>query len=61
LSTLRTWSWRVRSGPVTLPLTPAVLAVGDGTQTTLEIDGPAFVVLPYAPVAEVALQRLVRP
>jgi hypothetical protein len=58
---LRTWSWRVRSGPVTLTLHHAVLAVDDGTQATLEIDGPALVVLPYAPIAEVALRRLVRP
>jgi hypothetical protein len=58
---LRTWSWRVRSGNVTLTLHHAVLAVDDGTQTTLEIDGPALVVFSYAPVAEVALRRLVRP
>ena len=58
---LRTWSWLVRSGPVTLTRHHAVLAVEAGTQTTLEIDGPALVVLPYAPVAEVALRRLVRP
>ncbi len=58
---LRTWSWRIRSGPVTLTLHHAVLAVDDGTQTTLEISGPGFVVLPYAPVAQVALRGLVRP
>ena len=48
-------------GNETLTLHHAVLAVHDGTQTTLEIDGPALVVFPYAPVAEVALRRLVRP
>jgi hypothetical protein len=58
---LRTWSWRVRSGPATLTLHHAVLAADDGTQTTLEIEGPALVVLPYAPVAQVALRGLVRP
>ena len=58
---LRTWSWRVRSGPATLTLHHAVLEVAEGTQTTLEIEGPALVVLPYAPVAQVALRRLVRP
>jgi Polyketide cyclase / dehydrase and lipid transport len=57
----RTWSWRVESGPVTLVLHHAVLAAASGSQTTLEIDGPAVVVLPYAPVAQVALRRLVRP
>ena len=48
-------------GNETLTLHHAVLAVDDGTQTTLEIDGPALVVFSYAPVAEVALRRLVRP
>jgi hypothetical protein len=57
----RTWSWRARSGPVTLTLHHAVLQVGTGTQTTLEIEGPAVAVLPYAPLARVALRRLVRP
>ncbi len=57
----RTWSWRARSGPVTLMLHHAVLTAGDDSQTTLEIDGPAYAVLPYAPVARVALRRLVRP
>ena len=58
---LRTWSWRVRSGPARLTLHHAVLEVAEGTQTTIEIEGPALVVLPYAPVAQVALRRLVRP
>ena len=57
----RTWSWRARSGPVTLTLHHAVLEATEGTQTTLEMDGPALAVLPYAPVAQVALRRLVRP
>ncbi len=57
----RTWSWRARSGPIVLTLHHAVLEAPSGTQTTLEIDGPALVVLPYAPVAQVALRRLVRP
>jgi hypothetical protein len=58
---LRTWSWRVRSGPVTLTLHHAVLGAAEGTRATLEIEGPALVVLPYAPVAQVALRGLVRP
>lgn len=57
----RTWSWRATTGPVTLTLHHAVLEVGPGTQTTLEFDGPALAVLPYALVAQVALRRLVRP
>ena len=31
----RTWSWRVRLGPVTLDLDHAVYAAGSGTRTTL--------------------------
>lgn len=58
---LRTWSWRARSGPVELLLHHAVLARDDGTEATLEITGPAPAVLAYAPIAEVALRRLVRP
>ncbi len=57
----RTWSWRATTGPVTLTLHHAVLDVDPGTQTTLEIEGPAVAVLPYAPLAQVALRRLVRP
>jgi Polyketide cyclase / dehydrase and lipid transport len=57
----RTWAWRARSGPVTLKLHHAVLPVAEGSQTTLEIEGPALAVLLYAPLAQVALRRLVRP
>jgi len=56
----RTWSWRARSGPVELLLHHAVLAHDGGSQATLEISGPGPAVLAYAPVAEVALRRLVR-
>jgi hypothetical protein len=56
-----TWSLRARSGPVTLTLHHAVLPVAEDIQATLEINGPAFAVLLYAPLAEVALRRLVRP
>jgi hypothetical protein len=37
------------------------LPVAEDSQATLEINGPAFAVLLYAPLAEVALRRLVRP
>lgn len=58
----RTWSWRARTGPVVMVLHHAVLAGDDGgSRTTLEIEGPAPVVLGYAPLAQVALQKLVRP
>ena len=35
-------------------------ADGDGTTTTLVIEGPAPIVLGYAPIARIALERLVR-
>jgi Polyketide cyclase / dehydrase and lipid transport len=58
----RTWSWRARTGPVALLLHHAVLdGPGGGSQATLEVDGPALAVLAYAPLADVALRRLVRP
>jgi hypothetical protein len=56
----RTWSWRVGLGPVALELAHAVEATADGARTTLRVGGPAPVVLGYAPLALVALRRLVR-
>ena len=51
------WTWRVRSGPVRLTIDHEVT---DG-MTAVEIDGSAPFVLAYAPVARVALERLVHP
>lgn len=60
----RTWSWRVSLGPIRLHLDHGVedtpYAGGRGTRTWLVTEGPAPVVLPYTPVANVALQFLVR-
>ena len=50
------WSWNVRVGPARLVIDHAV---SDGV-TSVDIDGPAPVVLAYAPVARLALARLVR-
>ena len=67
---VRRWTWRVSVGPVSLLLEHAVIpldaaASGTGpdvrrTATTLLIDGPAPLVLGYAPLAQLALVRLVR-
>ena len=66
---VRRWSWRVSVGPVSLWLEHEVIpldgAHGSGpdvrrTATTLLVDGPAPVVLGYAPLAQLALVRLVR-
>ena len=55
----RTWSWRVRVGPVTLTLDHGIEDLGaDGTRTWLRTTGPALVVLPYSPVAFIALHAL---
>lgn len=56
----RTWSWRVRLGPVTVDLDHAVEPAGSGTRTTLALSGPALVLAAYAPLAQAALRRLVR-
>jgi hypothetical protein len=60
----RTWSWRIGAGPVTLHLDHGVedARVEDGprvrSRTWLRTTGPVLVVLPYAPLALVALHSL---
>lgn len=57
----RTWSWRIRLGPVALTLDHGVDACLDGgTSTWLRITGPRPVIYAYAPIARSALRRLVR-
>lgn len=56
----RCWEWRVvLLGGIRLTLGHAVEEWGSGTRTTLDISGPAPIVLGYAPVAYLALTRLV--
>lgn len=72
-SAIRSWTWRVSVGPVALRLVHAVIPLDGGTAygpagadgprrtaTTLDVTGPAPVVLGYAPLAQLALVRLVR-
>jgi hypothetical protein len=54
------WTWRVRLGPLRLRLHHAVRAHGDGTATTLRMEGPALALALYACPARLALHRLVR-
>lgn len=54
-----TWSWIARLGPVALTLHHAVCGTAAGSRTTLVLEGPAVVVAAYAPLARVALGRLV--
>ena len=55
----RSWAWTVRRGPLTVRLTHWIRATPTGSRTWLLLDGPAPVVLGYAPVARWALHRLV--
>jgi hypothetical protein len=56
-----TWTWRPKFGPVTLTLRHEVHEELTGSSTVLRISGLAPVVLGYAPVAQLALNRLVQP
>ncbi|MGY1634467.1 SRPBCC family protein [Geodermatophilus sp. SYSU D01186] len=57
----RRWSWTVSVGPARLRLLHWVAEGPDGGSTTgLRIDGPAPLVLGYAPLARLAIGRLVR-
>ena len=56
----RTWSWRARSGPITVALWHAVEPRGTGCRTVLKMRGPAPVLIGYAPLARWSLSRLVR-
>ncbi|MFF8831166.1 SRPBCC family protein [Streptomyces sp. NPDC015131] len=57
----RDWSWRVRLGPVRMRLAHEVRPYGDGTETRLRMAGPALALAAYAPVARLALRRLLTP
>jgi hypothetical protein len=78
----RSWSWRVRLGPVRVRLRHDVLprttgartgartgvgtgtrtgaGTGVGTETRLVMQGPLLALIAYAPLARLALRRLVR-
>jgi hypothetical protein len=58
----RRWSWTVSLGPVRLHLLHWVSEGPDGGSTTgLRVTGPAPLVVGYAPLAHLAIGRLVRP
>ncbi|WP_077801678.1 SRPBCC family protein [Streptomyces sp. JHA26] len=57
----RTWAWRVRLGPVRLRLHHAVRPDPQGSAASVTLHGPMPVLAGYAPLARVALRRLVRP
>jgi hypothetical protein len=55
-----TWRWRVRVGFVDAVLDHAVRAAPRGSVTDLVITAPSFFAVAYAPLARLALHRLVR-
>ena len=54
------WAWRVGVGPLCVRMEHGVEEAGDGVRAWARIHLPAPVALPYAPVAHLALRRLVR-
>jgi hypothetical protein len=52
------WSWEARIGPLRLRLEHGVTSHLTGSSTWLRVHGPLPVVLAYAPLARVALGRL---
>ena len=56
----RSWRWTVSRFGLRLRLEHAVRTTVRGSATTLAIHGPLPVALGYAPIARVALRRLVR-
>ena len=57
----RTWSWRVRSGPLRIAFDHGVDAAGEGSTAWLVTRGPLPVTVAYAPLARFSLGRLVSP
>ena len=59
--TARTWSWQVGVGPLRVLMEHGVDASGTGSRAWVRIHLPAPLALPYAPLARLALKRLVSP
>ena len=55
----REWAWEARLGPLRLRLEHGVTAHPAGSSTWLRVHGPMPVIMVYAPVARIALGRLV--
>lgn len=56
----RRWTWRAGVGPLGVRMEHGVEDTGDGVRAWARIHLPAVVALPYAPIARIALRRLVR-
>lgn len=57
----RSWTWRVGRGPLSVVMSHGVDVLDVGSRAWVRIDLPAPLALPYAPLARIALRRLVRP
>ena len=57
----RRWRWRVGVGPAAIEMEHGVDPTPGGSRAWVRIGVPAPLALPYAPLARVALGRLVRP
>ncbi|GAB2586564.1 hypothetical protein Aab01nite_51410 [Paractinoplanes abujensis] len=55
----QSWLWDVFVAGAAVELSHRVEPVAEGTRTTLTIRGPGPLVLPYVPLARLALRRLV--
>lgn len=55
----RRWTWTVKRGPLTVRLQHGVTVAGDGSATWLIVDAPLPVAVAYAPLAWLAMRRLV--
>lgn len=56
----RTWEWSVRLGPASVRMLHDVGASGEGSSAGLRMSGPHLLLWGYAPLARLALGRLVR-
>lgn len=57
----REWAWQAKLGPLSMRLEHGVTAHLRGSSTWLRVHGPRAVILGYAPLARVAIGRLVAP
>jgi len=58
-ATARRWSWRVGVGPISLRMEHGVDESPSGSVAWVEIHAPTLLVLPYQPIARLALRRAV--
>lgn len=53
------WAWRVGVGPISVRMEHGVDATPSGSVAWVEIHAPRLLVLPYLPIARLALRRAV--